>query len=102
MLANATTKSAGAHRYRVMKWHRRIANILINRENALKGVRALLLRAVYSFSKRFPWHLAHLESAGARLHFRWAASPLLVRLLIANRLLESECRELPERTSPCC
>src|SRR5690348_16575430 len=97
MLANATAKSAGAHRYRVMKWHRRIANILINRKKASKGVRALLLRAVVSFSKRFPWHLAHLTSAGARFHLRWAASLQLIRLLIANRLLQTDCRELPAR-----
>jgi hypothetical protein len=33
---------------------------LINRENDLKGVRALVHRAVVSFSKYFPWHLASL------------------------------------------
>jgi len=33
---------------------------LINRENGLKGVRALVHRAVVSFSKCFPWHLASL------------------------------------------
>lgn len=33
---------------------------LINRENGLKGVRALVLRAELSFSICFPWHLARL------------------------------------------
>src|SRR5207247_9550222 len=75
---------------------------LINRENDLKGVRALVLRAVVSFSKCFPWHLASLLLAGTRLRLREVAPPRLFRPLIANRLLDSECRELPERISPCC
>jgi hypothetical protein len=33
---------------------------LINREKGLNGVRALVFRAVFSFSKCFPWHLAGL------------------------------------------
>lgn len=36
----------------------------INREHGLKGARALVLRAVLSFSKCFPWHLARLLLAG--------------------------------------
>lgn len=38
---------------------------LINRENDLKGVRALLLRAVVSFSKYFLWHLASIVSGNS-------------------------------------
>ena len=33
---------------------------LINREYGLKEVRALVPRAVLSFSKHYPWHLASL------------------------------------------
>jgi hypothetical protein len=33
---------------------------LINRENGLNGVQAVVLRAVVSFSKHYPWHLASL------------------------------------------
>jgi hypothetical protein len=73
----------------------------INRENGLKGAWALVLRAVLSFSKCFPWHLARLLLAGTRLHLREVAPPQLFRPLIANRLIDSECRELPERISPC-
>jgi hypothetical protein len=74
---------------------------LINREKGLNGVRALVFRAVFSFSKCFPWHLAGLYLAGTRLHLREVTPPQLFRPVIANRLLDSECRELPERISPC-
>jgi hypothetical protein len=74
---------------------------LINPENCVKGVGALVLRAVLSFSKCFPWHLARLWLAGTRLHLQLVTQPQLFRPLIANRLLDSECREFLERISPC-